>query len=123
MKPDEFVKAYKDALATQNWKNINPLVSESVGVTFSDGTVHLGKDKVETAFENNFSKIKNEEYLIENIRWLSREENFAVYLFDFYWTGIINKKLVSGSGIGTSVLIKEDSEWKLLTEHLGKKSD
>ncbi|TAI47829.1 nuclear transport factor 2 family protein [Flagellimonas allohymeniacidonis] len=123
MIPEEFIKAYEIALATQNWKNIEPLISESISVIFSDGTVHCGKNKVQIAYENNFSKIKNEKYLIDNVRWLSREENFAVYLFDFYWTGVVNGKSVSGNGIGTSVLIKEDCSWKLLTEHLGRKSN
>ena len=122
MNPEEFIKAYEIALATQDWKNIEPLVSELASVAFSDGTVHFGKSKVQTAFEHNFSKIKNEEYLIQNVRWLHRGENFAVYLFDFYWTGIVNGTSVSGNGIGTSVLTKEGSSWKLLTEHLGKKS-
>ncbi|WP_394751255.1 nuclear transport factor 2 family protein [Spongiimicrobium salis] len=122
MNLEEFVKAYENALATQNWKNVEPLVSESVSVTFSNGRVHFGKSKVRTAFENNFSKIKNEKYSIENVRWLNSDENFAVYLFDFHWTGIINGKTVSGNGIGTAVLTKEDGHWKLLTEHLGKKS-
>ncbi len=122
MKPEEFIKAYETALAAQNWKNIEPLISESASVTFSDGTVHLGKGNVQTAFENNFRKIKSEEYVMDNIKWLHREENFAVYLFDFHWTGIVNGTSVSGNGVGTSVLIKEDYSWKLLTEHLGKKS-
>jgi len=122
MEPEEFIKMYASALATQNWKNIDPLVSESVSVIFSDGTVHLGKDRVQTAFENNFHSIKNEAYAIENVRWLSREQDFVVYLFDFYWTGIVKGKSVSGNGIGTSVLIKEYGTWKLLTEHLGRKS-
>lgn len=123
MEPEDFIKAYESALATQNWKNIEPLISESASVTFSNGSVHLGIDKIRTAFENNFKKIKNEEYLVDNVRWLSKEEKFAVYLFDFYWTGIVNGKSVSGNGTGTSVLIKEDCSWKLLTEHLGRKSD
>ncbi|WP_025743123.1 nuclear transport factor 2 family protein [Aquimarina pacifica] len=123
MKPEEFIKAYEIALGTQNWKNIEPLISKSISVTFSNGTVHFGKNEVKTAFENNFIKIKNEEYIIDNVRWLRKEENFAVYLFDFFWTGIVNEKPVSGNGIGTSVLIKEDNHWKLLTEHLGRKSN
>ena len=122
MKPETFIKSYELALATQNWHKIEPLVSESICVTFSDGSVHLGKNKVQTAFENNFSKIKNETYQIKNVRWIRKEENFAVYLFDFSWTGIVNGKSASGNGIGTSVLVKEGSSWKLLTEHLGRKS-
>ena len=123
MKPEDFITAYESALATQNWTNIEPLIAESASVTFSNGSVHLGKSNVQKAFENNFKKIKNEAYAVDNVRWLSKEETFAVYLFDFHWTGIVNENSVSGNGIGTSVLVKENYSWKLLTEHLGKKSE
>ncbi|MEO0507965.1 MAG: nuclear transport factor 2 family protein [Bacteroidota bacterium] len=123
MKPEDFITAYESALATQNWTNIEPLISESASVTFSNGSVHLGKSNVQKAFENNFKKIKNEAYAVDNVRWLSKKETFAVYLFDFHWTGIVNGNSVSGNGIGTSVLVKENHSWKLLTEHLGKKSE
>ena len=36
MKPEDFIKAYENALRTQDWKNIEPLVSESVSVIFSN---------------------------------------------------------------------------------------
>lgn len=32
----------------------------------------------------------------------------------------IQGNLVKGSGIGTSVIVKENDTWVLLTEHLGK---
>jgi len=121
MKPAEFVSIYQKALGTQNWKNVEPLVSDDVSVTFSNGKVHLGKHNVKAAFEKNFSMIRNEEYKIERVKWLRKESNFAVYLFEYYWSGTIEGELVSGNGLGTTVLIKENDSWKLLTEHLGKK--
>jgi len=59
--------------------------------------------------------------LISKVKWLLKNESTAVYLFDFYWKGIVNNKQAAGNGIGTVVLIKESGKWKLLTEHLGKK--
>ena len=53
MKPEDFIKAYEAALATQNWKNVEPLIAETASVTFSNGSVHLGKSNVQKAFENN----------------------------------------------------------------------
>jgi len=120
MDPEQFVTQYESAIATQQWINIDPLVTSNVSVTFSDGTIHFGKDQVKIAFENNFSKIKGEKYAIKNIRWLKKADYFAVYLFEFYWTGIINQVEVSGQGIGTAVLTLEKNKWKLLTEHLGR---
>jgi len=66
-------------------------------------------------------KIKNEKYTIENVIWIKTEETFAIYLFDYFWTGIVNGELLSGNGIGTTVILKEGTKWKLLSEHLGKK--
>ncbi|WP_298543983.1 nuclear transport factor 2 family protein [uncultured Aquimarina sp.] len=123
MNPEEFVKSYEKALGTQDWNVVEPLVSENVSVTFSNGTIHIGKENVRKAFEKNFSLIKNEKYAVENIKWLVKDKKYAVYLFEFNWTGIIGGKSESGNGIGTSVLIKENTRWKLLTEHLGRKSD
>ncbi|UII79419.1 nuclear transport factor 2 family protein [Flagellimonas sp. CMM7] len=123
MNPEEFIESYETALGTQDWKAVEPLVSKNVSVTFSNGTIHIGKENVQKAFEKNFSSIKNEKYAIENIKWLVKDQKYAIYLFEFNWTGIIEGKSASGNGIGTSVLIKEDFKWKLLTEHLGRKAD
>jgi len=120
--PEEFIKTYEAALATQNWMHIAPLISSNAAVTFSNGTVHKGVPKIRSAFERNFEIIKNEKYTISNVRWLKKEKTYAVYLFDFSWVGIINHKKVAGNGIGTSVIIKEQGSWKLLSEHLGKKA-
>ncbi len=123
MNPEEFVKSYESALRTQDWNAVEPLVSENASVTFSNGIIHIGKENVQKAFEKNFSIIKNEKYIIENIKWLVKDTKYAVYLFEFNWTGIIDGKPRSGSGVGTSVLLKENARWKLLTEHLGRKQD
>ena len=121
MNAQEFIKSYEVALGSQDWKIVEPLISVIASVTFSDGSVHIGKDNVQKAFEKNFSIIKNEKYVIENVKWLVKEDLYAVYLFEFRWTGIVNGNLVSGSGYGTSVIRKEEGKWKLLTEHLGRK--
>ncbi len=121
MNPEEFIISYETALGTQDWKVVAPLVADNVSVTFSDGTVHIGKENVQKAFEKNFSLIKNEKYVVENVQWLLKDTMYAVYVFEFSWTGIIKGESASGNGVGTSVIIKEDAQWKLLTEHLGRK--
>lgn len=122
MHPEAFVKSYENALRSQNWENIAPLISSQVTVTFSNGTVHHGAE-VRKAFQNNFEKIKNEDYRMDQLTWLIKEETHAVYLFEFNWSGFVNGQLISGNGIGTSVIINEGNGWQLLTEHLGKKAN
>ena len=122
MSAEEFIRVYEQALASQDWRNVEPLVHENACVTFSNGAVHKGKMEVKRAFEKNFSLIKDEEYSISNVHWVMKGSETAVYLFDFNWSGMINDKPASGAGQGTSVLIKENDQWQLLVEHLGPKA-
>jgi len=122
MQTEEFIHAYENALATQNWNQVEPLVHADACVTFSNGKVHKGKAEVQKAFEKNFSLIKDEKYSIANVHWVMKNSETAVYLFEFSWSGIINEKPASGSGRGTCVLIKEAGKWQLLIEHLGPKA-
>lgn len=120
MTQDEFIIAYESGLATQDWKNLDALISDNIAVTFSDGSVYTGRSKVKAAFEKNFNSIKSEKYSIENVNWLKKEESYAVYIFEYHWSGLVKGNSVSGQGVGTSVIIKENGDWKLLTEHLGR---
>jgi ketosteroid isomerase-like protein len=120
MTPDDFVSQYEQALASQDWTVVEPLVHDDACVTFSTGEVHKGKPAVRRAFEQNFSAIADEEYRISNVHWVHRGEEVAAYLFDFQWSGRIGGRAASGSGRGTAVLRHEDgSGWRLLVEHLG----
>lgn len=122
MTPEEFIRAYESALASQDWGQVEPLVHAEACVTFSNGTVHKGKAEVRKAFEHNFSLIKDETYSMRDVHWVLKNDLTAVYLFEFNWSGIINGKPVKGAGRGTSVLIKEGGAWRLLVEHLGPKA-
>ena len=116
---DEFVRAYENALASQNWTLVEPLVHENVCVTFSNGAVHKGKAAVRSAYEANFRAIDDEDYRISNIHWVLRNQDVAIYVFDFAWSGHIGGRASEGGGRGTSVLVRDGYDWKLLVEHLG----
>ncbi len=122
MKPEDFIKKYEIALKTQDWKNVEPLFHHNACVTFSNGTVHMGMSKVKIAFENNFSLIKSEEYSIQNVRWILKNESIAAFAFEYFWAGLINEEYMKGSGIGTTVLMNENGKWILVTENLSKKA-
>lgn len=123
MTPESFIKKYGAALATQDWQQVDPLVYPDACVTFSSGAVHVGKTAVRQAFERNFSLIQDETYAIENVHWVMKGEDTAVYLFTFHWSGIINGKPASGAGTGSAVIINGANGWQLLVEHLGPKAD
>jgi len=121
MTPQEFIDKYESALKTQEWENVDPLFHDKVCVTFSNGEIHNGKQKVKIAFEKNFSLIKSEAYTISNIRWVLKDETVATYVFDYDWQGLINGKKVSGGGNGTTVLVLNNEKWTMLVESLHKR--
>ena len=121
MQPEDFIRAYEMALASQDWGQVGPLVHADACVTFSNGSVHTGKVAVQKAFEHNFSLIKDEKYSMSNVHWVLKTAETAIYLSEFSWSGIIDGKSAQGAGRGTSVLINTDGKWQLLIEHLGPK--
>ena len=116
--PQEFITAYEDALATQSWEKVAPLMHEQRVATFSEGTF-IGKVEVESTFRKTFALIKGEKYAISNIHWILETENIAAFIFHYSWSGIIEGKHASGSGRGTSILTNENGKWQLICEHLG----
>ncbi|MFQ3230758.1 MAG: hypothetical protein ACI9DO_002135 [Reinekea sp.] len=118
MTPQEALQKYELAIASQSWASIEPLMHQDVCVTFSDGT-YKGLQEVKSAFERNFALIIDEEYKISNVHWAYISNTEAVCLLNFNWKGIIDGELCSGGGRGTSVLIKNNGKWQIITEHLG----
>lgn len=122
MSPQDFVNLYERALGTQEWAKVDPLIHPDCTVTFSNGTSHEGKEKVQSAFQRNFDLIKSEEYSISELHWVAETPDFAVFTFSFSWSGIIDGREASGMGRGTSALIRVEEGWQLISEHLGPKS-
>ncbi|MFQ3261531.1 YybH family protein [Reinekea sp.] len=118
MTPQEALQKYELAIASQSWASIEPLMHQDVCVTFSDGT-YKGLQEVKSAFERNFALIIDEKYKISNVHWAYISNTEAVCLLNFNWKGIIDGELCSGGGRGTSVLIKNNGKWQIITEHLG----
>jgi len=119
MTPEEFLRSYESALATQSWQAVSPLIHQEACVTFSNGRVFMGKAEVQGAFERNFALIQEEQYSISSIYWLKKTDDFAVCLYSFHWSGLINGEPARGTGRGTAVLVTQQEHWLLLTEHLG----
>jgi ketosteroid isomerase-like protein len=119
MNPDKFISDYSNALHSQDWENVEPLIHSNACVTFSTGKVHKGIQSIKEAYQKNFALIKSEQYLMSDVHWIVKEEHVAVYIFNFTWRGIINGQQAHGSGRGTAALMPEQGKWKLIAEHLG----
>ena len=118
MSPIEFISAYEKAISAQEWEMVDPLIHPDCVVTFTNGT-YKGKQEVEGIFKKNFELIKDEDYKITNVHIVKEESDYAVFIFKYKWSGIIHGRPAEGGGRGTSVLVKNNGSWQLISEHLG----
>jgi len=119
---DNFIAEYEAALASQDWNKIAPLIHDDCVAVFSEGT-HIGKLAIEIAFRKTFDLIKDEIYQISNLHWAVKAEQFSVMIYQFNWSGLIDGVQSSGSGRGSSTLIKTNDQWQIISEHLGPKPE
>lgn len=120
MTPEDFIDAYKAALATQQWANVAPLIHSDATVIFSNGEVLQEIAAIRVAYERNFALIKNEAYQMTNLHWQEKNETTATYTFDFSWRGTIHGEPASAAGKGAATLLCEEGKWKLMKEQLTK---
>jgi ketosteroid isomerase-like protein len=113
-----FLAAYKDALATQRWEAAAPLIHEDACFIFSEGT-YFGKAAIETAVRATFDFIQSEHYAIKHPVWIYVHDDSAACTYDFEWSGLIEGRLASGTGRGTTVVIRDADRWQIIHEHLG----
>jgi hypothetical protein len=67
MNPAEFIPRYEQALASQDWKIVAPLIHSNRSVTFSTGQIHRGRAAVEEGFHSIFDLIKDEGCAMSNL--------------------------------------------------------
>mgnify|MGYP000847579930 CR=1 FL=1 len=120
MTPEHFIRDYTAALATQQWANVEPLIHSNCSVTFSSGALHQGMAAIRQAYEHNFAIIKNEDYRMSRLHWITKTDTKATYTFDFSWSGTINGLPASGNGKGKATLVCIEGKWMLMEEQLYK---
>ena len=114
----QFLQAYEQQLATQDWAQLAEFVHDEAIFIFSEGTFR-GKEEIGAAFTKTFNLIKEEKYWLENVEWLIETEEVASCIYNFNWQGIINGQAMSGGGRGTSILRRVNGRWRIIHEHLG----
>ncbi len=116
---DFFLKKYEEATNGHNFSKVKELLSEDLVYWFSDGS-YTTIDELEKAFISTWNRIKNETYSINDVRWISLDQNSAVCVYKFKWKGMVDGQPQEGEGRGTNVLIKRESRWHMIHEHLSR---
>src|SRR5687768_7628403 len=98
--PEELLRSYEAALATQRWDRVEPLMHPDVCVTFSNGRSFRGREDVGRAFSENFALIEDERYELSDIHWIARNDCHAACTYVFRWSGVIGGEPAQGAGRG-----------------------
>lgn len=117
---EAFIKQYERTTNSHDLEAILSLIDVEAIYLFSNGMVHVGKEAIKEAIGRNFEVIQDEKYIIENLTWVANTPEVAVCVYDFAWSGMMNGEPASGSGRGTSVMIRSGENWKVIHEHLSK---
>lgn len=119
MQPQEHLKLYEASLARQCFDEVAPLLSAEAVFWFTDGS-HRGLDAIRAAFEDTWRRLKNETYWLEDVDWIAVGDTAASCTYRFRWTAEIDGTPCAGEGRGTTVLRKEEGQWKIVHEHLSR---
>jgi len=118
MTPEDFLREYESRSNSRRFEEVEPLIADNAIYWFNDGS-HQGIDAIRRAFERTWAlPVQNEEYAIENPRWLIKDEAAAVGVYTFRWGGIVEGRRVLHLGRGTMVLRKLADRWQVIHEHL-----
>ena len=114
---EAFLAGYIRATNTHRFDDVAPLINEDAVFWFSSGS-YRGLTAIRAAFERTWAMIQNEVYTVEDVEWLTQDDSSAVCLYTFRWRGDIDGVARDGSGRGTTVLISDGKQWRVIHEHL-----
>jgi ketosteroid isomerase-like protein len=120
MTPSEFMLEYESAGNRRDLDALLAFIADEAIFLFSNQSAHVGKNAIRKAIQSNFETIKAEKYRISGLTWLATSEDLAVCVYEFDWSGEIDGAAVSGSGRGTSVIVRVEDAWRVVHEHLSR---
>lgn len=120
MTPAEFLDEYAKSGRIGGVERTLRLVDDNAVYWFSDGTSHVGKSAVERAIRRNLEAIKDETYRVSDVTCVAQSSELAACIYRFDWSGLIRGNPTSGSGRGTSVLVRDGDSWVVVHEHLSR---
>ena len=115
---EKTLENYLLGLSKQSWSAVEEYFHDNCTIHFIEAT-YQGKKQIGTAIGKTFSMIKDEDFILENIKWNHKSDTFAACTFVYKWTGTIHGRRFTTPGRGTIVWVKEDDRWQIVVEHFG----
>ncbi|RZT15488.1 YybH family protein [Fictibacillus sp. BK138] len=113
----ETLSQYIDATNSHLFTNVQSFIHDNAVFLFQE-KCYKGIQEIRDYFDNTWSLIKDEDYRIDNIQWLSILDESALCIYNYHWSGFYKGEKVSGSGKATNAFLKTDGCWKIIHEHL-----
>lgn len=93
------MKRYEVATNSHDISKLRPLIATGATYWFTDGS-YVGIADIEAVIIKTFQAIQDECYSIRSIEWIATSAHFAVCVYDFEWSGLVNGRRKEGSGEG-----------------------
>ncbi|EJW20117.1 nuclear transport factor 2 family protein [Paenibacillus alvei] len=111
------LERYMKATNTHDFENVQACLDTSAVYWFSDRTCKT-LEEIRAYFEHAWEVIQDEVYSASDVQWIAVDEQTAVCLYTYHWSGLYQGKQAEGSGRATNVFKLIAGEWKLVHEHL-----
>ena len=117
----KFMAGFEAALATEDFKNVAPLIHPQAVFRFSEGD-HSGMAEIQAAMERTWAhEVDGERYALTDKRILRSGKDTVTVLFTWRWSGDSAEhgpfEIV---GRGTAQLVRHEGAIKILLEHLSR---
>lgn len=114
---DEVFKSLEAAANSQDFDRVAPHIAQDAVYWFTDGRSE-GLEAIREAFERTWQTIRDETYVLSNVKWIAVSESVAVCIYDFRSRGVVSGRPFAASGRGTNVFVRSDGVWRVVHEHL-----
>ena len=112
-----FLKRYVEATNSHEFAQVRPLLMPNAVYWFNQKE-SSGLEQIRESFQASWSYLPDEVYGIQNVTWLSVEQNSATCIYQYTYQGTHEGKPVKGGGRGTTVLVRQGGQWRIVHEHL-----
>jgi ketosteroid isomerase-like protein len=114
---DDFLGEYIRSTNSHQFDAVALLIDDEAVYWFSNGS-YRGVSAIRAAFKKTWSIIQDEEYAIEDLEWVTIDEQTATCIYTYRWRGVIDGAVREGIGRGTNVLRNDGRQWRIVHEHL-----
>lgn len=115
------LEAYEKAANSRDFNNVASFIADDAVFWFTNGEFN-GKPSIQKAFEDTWSHIQDETYTISDVQWVAATYWASACTYTFRSAGMVGGKQQVYEEHGTNVLRRIDGSWRIVHEHLSKKT-